>query len=100
MISEKMVSVLKKLNTFGCYVYMRKEEIKEGFDYKRRLQDFNDREVMEVLEKSKPSNFLEFLQAMAKSKPDEEISAHLNGFENRQEYLNYLQEVRRLINRM
>ena len=82
MVTDKTIKTLERLSTFGSDYMFDNEELKANkFNFKKRLRDFSDQEVMEVL-KTKPNSAGEVFYKLMKSVEDKDIHAHIYGFES------------------
>ena len=85
MISENMARFLQTLETEGS-MYLtecNEAETKAGrFSFSRRLRDFTDEEIRNIVKTKSTSSVAQLLYACEKVTDDEEIIAHIWGFEN------------------
>lgn len=96
MISENMARFLQTLETEGSMYLLEcnEAETRAGrFSFSRRLRDFADDDIRNIVKIKNTSSVAQLLYACEKITDDKEVIAHIYGFESAADHQKYCDEV-------
>ena len=76
------------------------ERFRDGWDYRIRTQDFTDDDIRKAIQLVKPIYWDDLADCLAVLTDDEDVKAHLKGFNSASERAEAIQHVRNLQKRM
>lgn len=88
MISNNLVEMLKQLSTVGSQ-YLLNDGEKE-FDFKYRLRDFDDNQILNVIKSKNPNTVAQLIFALETIVEDKDVQAHIAGFESHAKLNEYI----------
>lgn len=76
------------------------ERFRDGWDYRIRTQDFTDDDIRKAIQYVKPIYWDDLADYLAMLTDDEDVKAHLKGFNSAEERREAIQHIRNLQKRM